>query len=346
MTKLPALASLSDIRSALKNLPGPDREMAAAAARREPQLTKPPGSLGRLEELSAWLSQWQGFHPPRMDRPGAHVFAGNHGVVAQGVSAYPAAVTEQMVENFRLGGAAINQMCKTFNVGLGVEAMALDQPTADFTQGPAMSETEFVEAFVFGANVMDDDLDVLCLGEMGIGNTTAAAAIGLALYGGDARDWTGPGTGVEGEALRSKMRAVQTAVETNRAAMAPGGQADGLEVLRCLGGRETAAIAGAVLGARYRRIPVLLDGYVSTAAAAPLQTLAGDALHHCQVAHVSAEPAHRRLIEAIGKRALLDLGMRLGEATGAVLAVGTLRAAVNCHAGMATFAEAGVTDKE
>ena len=236
---VPAIDTIDDIRAALATLPGPDREMAAAAAAREPQLTKPPGSLGRLEEMTEWLAMWQGFHPPRMERPQAHVFAGNHGVVAQGVSAYPAAVTEQMVLNFESGGAAINQMCKTFGIGLGVEIMALEQPTADFTEAPAMTEGEFVEAFVFGMNVMDDDLDILCLGEMGIGNTTSAAAIGLALYGGDARDWTGPGTGVEGEALRNKMRVVQAGVERHKDTFK-----DGLDVLRCLGGRELAAVVG------------------------------------------------------------------------------------------------------
>ena len=172
------------------------------------------------------------------------------------------------------------------------------------------------------------------------GNTTAAAAICHALYGGTAEDWTGPGTGVEGDALATKTAVVAEAVRLH------GGAAeDGIEVLRRLGGREIAAMAGAVTGARLKGIPVLLDGYVSSAAAAALAATVPGALDHCQAAHVSAEPGHRRLLERIGKPPLLDLGMRLGEASGAVLAVAIVRAAVACHAGMATFAEASVSNR-
>lgn len=307
----------------------------AAWAAREPQLTKPAGSLGRLEELGRWLSAWQGRHPPRLDRVCARVFAGNHGVAALGVSAFPPEVTVQMVANFQNGGAAINQLCQAFGTELAVVSLDLDRPTADFTQGPAMTEAEFVAAIQAGMDAVPADCDLLCVGEMGIGNTTPAAAIAGALFGGEAALWTGRGTGVDGAGLDRKTQVVA-------AGMARHAGQSGLEVLRCLGGRELAAMAGAVLAARLRRVPVLLDGYVCTAAVAALAAERADALDHCVVAHASAEPGHRRLMEKLGKAALFDLGMRLGEASGAALAVGVVRAALACHTGMATFAEAGV----
>ncbi|WP_043643138.1 nicotinate-nucleotide--dimethylbenzimidazole phosphoribosyltransferase [Caenispirillum salinarum] len=333
--------SLAEFRALLSDLPGPDAEAAAAAAAREPQLTKPPGSLGRLEDLAAWLAAWQGRHPARLDSVRACVFAGNHGVAALGVSAFPASVTAQMVANFKAGGAAVNQLCRAVGAELTVTALDLDRPTADFTKGPAMTEDEVVAALNAGLEqVTTAPPDALCVGEMGIANTTSAAAIALALFGGSPMEWTGPGTGVKGEALSHKARVVADGVTANTAD-AP----DGLEVLRRLGGRELAAIAGAVAGARLARVPVVLDGYITTAAAACLEAARPGSLDHCVVAHASAEPGHGRLVEKLGKRAILDLGMRLGEGSGAVLAAGVLKAAAACHAGMATFAEAGVADK-
>ncbi|WP_142849429.1 nicotinate-nucleotide--dimethylbenzimidazole phosphoribosyltransferase [Telmatospirillum sp. J64-1] len=333
------IACLDDLRRLLADLPGPDAAARAAWAEREPQLTKPAGSLGRLEELAGWLSAWQGRHPPRLDRPAARIFAGNHGVVAKGVSAYPADVTVQMVANFQRGGAAINQLCRLFGTELQVVALELDRPTADFSEGPAMTEEEAVAALKAGLDSVPAECDLLCIGEMGIGNTTSAAALCLGLYGGSAADWVGPGTGLDDRGLRRKAEVIEQAATLH-------GGADPLDLLRRLGGRELAAMAGAVLGARLKRVPVMLDGYVTTAAAAPLEAFRSGALDHCLVAHASAEPGHRRLIERLGKRALLDLGMRLGEGSGAALAVGLAQAAVACHTGMATFAEAGVSGKE
>lgn len=321
----------------MAELPGEDRAAIAGWTAREPQLTKPAGSLGRLEDLGRWLSAWQGRHPPRLDRVRTRVFAGNHGVAALGVSAFPAEVTVQMVANFRHGGAAINQLCKVFDAQLDVVALDLDHPTADFTQGPAMSEAEFAAAFQAGMDAVPADTDLLCIGEMGIANTTSAAAVACALFGGEAGPWVGRGTGVDGAGLDRKTQVVTAGIARHQ------GQS-GLDVLRCLGGRELAAMAGATVAARLKRVPVLLDGYVCTAAVAPLQAEFPGALDHCMVAHASAEPGHRRLIEALGKAALLDMGMRLGEASGAALAVGLVRAALACHTGMATFAEAGVSD--
>ena len=339
MTDLALPASVADLRILLAALPGPDDLALRAAAAREPQLTKPPGSLGRLETTAVWLASWQGRHPPAAEHIAAVVFAGNHGVAAQGVSAFPATVTAQMVANFQAGGAAINQLCRAFGVDLAVEALELDRPTADFTQGPAMDEAEFVAAVGTGMRSVGDGLDALCVGEMGIANTTAASAVCLGLFGGTGAGWTGPGTGVIGPALANKARVVTAGVAANKPTMS-----DGLAVLRCVGGRELAAMAGAILAARLKRIPVVLDGFVCTAAAAALEATQPGALDHCIVGHVSAEPGHARLLERLGKAPLLALGMRLGEASGAVLAVAVLKAACACHAGMATFAEAGVSE--
>lgn len=334
-----SISSVAEIRALLTRLPGEDKAATAAWAARDPQLTKPPGALGRLEEVSRWLAGWQGRHPPRLDHPRARVFAGNHGVAALGVSAFPPEVTVQMVANFQHGGAAINQLCQTFGTELAVIALGLDRPTADFTQGPAMTETEFAAAFRAGMESVPDDTDLLVVGEMGIGNTTPAAAIPCALFGGEAGFWTGSGTGMDSGGLVRKTQVVAAGVALHQ------GRSP-LDILRCLGGRELAAMAGAVVAARMKRVPVLLDGYVCTAAVAALEVEVDGALDHCMAAHVSAEPGHARLLEKLGKAPLLDLGMRLGEASGAALAVGLVKAALACHVGMATFAEAGVSDGE
>jgi len=332
------IASFDEIRALLRALPGPDLQAGSAAAAREAQLTKPAGSLGRLEELAAWMAAWQGRHPPTVDRPATAVFAGNHGIAAKGVSAYPAEVTKQMVKNFLDGGAAVNQLCAFADSDLKVYEMALDEPTRDFTEAPAMDEEDCVRAMAYGMMAVDENMDLLALGEMGIANTACAAALCHALYGGEAADWVGRGTGIDDARLVHKTALVAEAVTRHRAILR-----DPLEVLRCLGGLELAAIAGAVLAARLARTPVLLDGFACTAAAAVLQALDPAALDHCQVAHRSVEPGHTRLLQRIGKRPVLDLDMRLGEASGAVLAIQVVRAACICHGGMATFAEAGVS---
>ena len=331
-------ASLDEIRALMAHLPGPDRDAGSAAAMREARLTKPAGALGRLEELAAWLAIWQARHPPRLDHPRTVVFAGNHGVAARGVSAYPAAVTAQMVQNFIAGGAAVNQLCRVVDAGLRVYEMNLDQPTGDIVEGPAMSEEECARAIAYGMMAVEPGIDALAVGEMGIANTTVAAALCLALFGGDAARWTGPGTGVAGTAL-DKKRAVVAAAVARHASQA----GDPFDVLRSLGGLEFAAMAGAILAARMGRVPVVLDGFCAGAAAAVLYAADPHALDHCVAGHVSAEPGHRLLLEQIGKKPLLDLGMRLGEASGATLALSILQAAAACHGGMATFADAGVS---
>ena len=329
-----------DMRALFKAMPQGNFENAALARAHETQLTKPPGALGKLEAISEWMATWQANYPPRADRTIVAVFAGNHGVVAQGVAAYPQAVTAQMVANFQSGGAAVNQICKTFDLGLKVFELALELPTADITQDAALSEQECAATFAYGMEAIAGGCDLLCIGEMGIGNTTIAAAIAHGLFGGAPEDWVGPGTGVDIQGLRRKADAVRRAIALHAAHLD-----DPLEVLRRLGGREISAMAGAIMAARMERVPVVIDGYVATAAAAVLFAIDPGALDHCMVAHCSAEPAHKALLQKINKQPLLDLGMCLGEASGAALAAGLVKAALNCHNNMATFASAGVSDK-
>ncbi len=335
-----AARPLDDIRSLLAQMPKADEAARAAARERQAQLTKPAGSLGRLEEIAEWMAAWQASPRPHVDNPLVAVFAGNHGVVAQGVSAYPPSVTQAMVANFQAGGAAINQICKTFDISLKVYELALEAPTGDITEEPALDEKACAATMAFGMEALAAEPDLLVLGEMGIGNTTPAAAIFHALYGAEAEDWVGRGAGVDDKGLQRKADAVRAAVTRHKANLA-----DPLEILARLGGREIAAIAGAILAARLRRTPVLLDGFVVSSAAAVLHALDDAALDHCLAAHVSAERAHRHALKLIGKIPILDLGMRLGEGSGAALAVAVVKAAVACHNGMATFAEAGVAGK-
>lgn len=345
---VPEPSSLAGIARVLAGpLPEPDIAARDAALARQALLTKPPGSLGRLEGICTWLAQWQGRTDPVLERPQVLVFAGNHGMAVHGVSAYPVAVTAAMVENFRAGGAAVNQLSSLAGADFSVHPLKLESPTQDFTVAAAMSEADCLSAFLSGWRAVEP-ADLLCVGEMGIGNTTAAAALCAGLFGGSGADWVGPGTGVDASGLKRKSDVVDHGLTRHRAAAA--GQP--LQLLRRLGGREMAAMAGAILAARVRRIPVLLDGFVSCAAAAVLHAARPDGadrsggLGHCLAAHVSAEPGHRRLLAQLGLDPLLDLQMRLGEASGAALALLLVRAALACHTGMATFAGAGVPERE
>ena len=340
MSEIAPLANFDDLKARLRQLPPADAPAADAARMREAELTKPHGSLGRLEDLTVWLAAWQGRHPPALERVLVLVFAGNHGVAARGVSAYPAAVTAQMVGNFDAGGAAINQLCRLARAELAVVPLELDRPTEDICLAPAMSEGACLSALNCGLAAVPSDLDLLALGEMGIANTTAAAAIGAALYGGPATWWTGPGSGLDKHGVAHKAAVVGRALTRHAEAFR-----DPLEVLRRVGGREIAATVGALVAARTRRIPVLLDGFVVGAAAAVLHALAPDALAHAQAAHLSTEPGHVRLLERLQLRPLLQLDLRLGEASGAALAIMLCRAALACHIDMATFGEAGVSDR-
>lgn len=331
LTSLAAIAGLAD------TLPMADAEAAAAALARQNSLTKPPGSLGRLEELAVFMASWRGTARPAIAKAQALVFAGNHGICAQGVNPYPQEVTAQMVGNFQAGGAAINQLCRANGAQLSVIALELDRPTADFTTAPAMSEAETLAAMQAGWDAVDPKADVLILGEMGIGNSTVAAAMASALFGGAVAGWVGAGTGSDSEGIKRKIAAIEAGLARHSGLSAMG-------VLAALGGREQAAICGAVLAARAARMPVILDGFICTAAASALYAADARLLDHCLVGHCSVEPGHRKLLSAMDKKAVLDFDMRLGEGSGAALALGILRAALEVHNGMATFGEAGVSE--
>ena len=329
-----------DIRALIRTIPGEDQFARAAVMARESQLIKPKGALGRLEEIVAHLGAWQGKAEPKINRPLVAIFAGSHGVVAKGVSAYPTSVNKAMLASFSNSHAAINQICKTFDLGLKVFDLAIDLPTDDITEGAALEEAACAATIAFGMEAVANGTDLLCLGEMGIGNTTSAAAIYAALYGGAVTDWVGRGTGIDDAGYARKCAAVEAALALHKAHLN-----DPLEVLRRLGGREIAAMMGAILAARIERVPVILDGYVVGAAAAVLHALHPHAVEHCLAGHLSAEGAHQTVMDKLGLKPILNLGMRLGEGSGAAMAAGLVKAALACHTGMATFAEAGVPNK-
>lgn len=305
------------LRRSLVDLPGEDTASAAAVRTRAADILRPTGALERLDELAAWIAAWQGSPTPSVRRPAALVFAADHGVAAAGVSSYPMQVTAAMLEAFRAERATVSAFARVVGAKVVAVDVGVGRPTGDIRTEAALDPQRVDECIAAGAAAIDDlDADLVVLGEMGIGNTTAAAAVCAALLGGpDPTVWVGRGTGVDDDGLARKQRAVATAVE--RIA----GVDDPLEVLREVGGAELVALAAAIVAARLRRLPVLLDGYVVTAAALALATRAPGALDHCRIAHCSAEPGHRRLVEHLGARPILDLGMRLGEASGAMAAV-------------------------
>lgn len=335
-----SIASFSDLRHALSQRPPFDKSHLVAAKRRQAVLTKPSGSLGRLEEIAIFMAGWQECEIPHVKHPQMLVFAGNHGIAARGVSAFPAEVTAQMMANFNTGGAAINQLCKLHHIPFAAVALHLEKPTLDFTKAPAMTEAECMEAVSAGMHAVPKKCDLLLLGEMGIGNTTSATAIVAALMKEKPEDITGPGTGLLQERIPYKAKLIQEALDLHA-----GSLDDPLQILRHLGGRELAALIGAIITARMQKTPVLLDGFVVTAAAAVLYALDETMLDHCIAGHQSAEPAHERLLKYIKHEPLLKLGMRLGEGSGAAVAYGIVQAALATHAGMSTFKDARVSNR-
>ncbi|MEP3232749.1 MAG: nicotinate-nucleotide--dimethylbenzimidazole phosphoribosyltransferase [Hyphomicrobiales bacterium] len=332
---------LDDIRNLLRMIPQEDKEAIAAVRARDKQLTKPAGSLGKLEELVEWLAAWQGDPKPIITRPLVTIFAANHGVADKGVSAFPQSVTQSMVENFAAGGAAINQLCLAHDLGLKIFDLALEVPTPDVSEEDAFDAAGCAATLAFGMEAIAGGTDLLCIGEMGIANTTVASILFNALYGGDASDWVGPGTGIDNDTMKIKADVVTAAVKRIGGPVSTSGLS-GLELLRRVGGREIAAMCGAILAARHQRIPVIIDGFVATASAAILHAERADAIDHCLFGHRSAEPAHDAALKKLGKEPLLDLGMRLGEGSGAAIAAGIVKAAAKTHADMATFEQAGV----
>jgi nicotinate-nucleotide--dimethylbenzimidazole phosphoribosyltransferase len=334
----------------------PDEHLAATARQRLDTLTKPRGSLGRLEELAVRVVVITGNPMPRVEAPVIFTLAGDHGVAAEGVSAYPQAVTAQMVENFARGGAAVNVLARHVGVRVvvadfGVAAPLTHDPaivarriaagTRSMTKGPAMTREETVRAIAEGAALVEAAApDCVGIGEMGIGNTTAASALTAALTGADPAMITGRGTGVADDVWVGKIEAVRRALAVNRP-----DSGDALGVLTAVGGFEIAGLVGVVLAGAARRVPVVLDGFIATAAALVAARLAPAAHNYLIAAHRSAEPGHVRLLEALGLTPYLELGMRLGEGTGAALGIGLLRAALACYREMATFKEAGVSER-
>ena len=332
--------TLEDLRAACLDLPAGDDAAAEAASRRQDTLTKPQGSLGRLETLVAWLARWQGRAMPRLDKVKVIVFAGSHGVTAQGVSAFPSEVTAQMVANFAAGGAAINQLARAANAELDVIPLEIERPTGDFTQGPAMNADEFLAAVAVGYEAVTKDSTCFASARWASATPPPPQPSPRRCLAASAEKWVGRGTGVDDAGLQRKAVAIYTAMKLHADILD-----DPLQIAAAVGGRELAAMLGAALAARKLGVPLMLDGFVTAAAVAPLAKLNPAGLAHAVAGHVSAEAGHRRLLEVLGLDPLLDLGMRLGEGSGGCLAVNIVRGALACHTGMASFAEAGVSDR-
>lgn len=325
---------LDDFRALLNQMPVADEFAMTLARKRQNELTKPKGSLGRLEDIAVWYAGWRGGEKPLVTRPLVAIFAGNHGVAEEVVTPFSPSMTQKLVENVAKGGAVINQLCVAYDLGLKVFDLALDYPTESITKDAAMDERSAATTMAFGMECIAGGVDLLCLGEMGSGNRIIASALCMALFGGEAEIWAG-----SAEAHHEReVVAVKKAMDLHGDYLS-----DPFEMVRRLGGREIVAIIGAILAARMEKIPTLLDGFVATAAAAVLYKVCPQALDHCLVSHVSAEAAHRLLLEKINKKPLFDLDIRLGEGSGAALAAGLVKAAVLTHAQTATFPEAEIT---
>jgi nicotinate-nucleotide--dimethylbenzimidazole phosphoribosyltransferase len=323
--------------AALADLRPPDRGAAAAVRRRAAEVLRPPGALVRLDELAVHVAAWQGTVQPRVCAPAVVVFAGDHGVAAGGVSAFPADVTAAMLNAVERGRATINAMARSVGATVEVIDVGVGRPTRDIRFEPAMSPERFDAIAERGVATVDEVVargaDLVVLGELGIGNTTVAAALSHALLGGAPVDWVGRGTGVDDDGLQRKRDAVELAarrIGTDRGA---------LEVLREVGGGELVAMAAACLRARHHGVPVVLDGYVATAAVLPLHAARPGALDHCIAGHRSAESGHGRLLDHLGLRPLIALDLRLGEGSGALAAVPIVAMACACVTEVATFDE-------
>lgn len=317
----------------------PEADTAAheAVASRAQNVLRPTGALARLDAIAAWLAGWQRTAAPGVRRPAVIVFAADHGVAARGVSAYPAEVTVAMLRALREGVATAAAMARAVGAELSVVDAGVARPTGDITIEPALTDERFREAFDAGRDaVRAVSCDLLVLGEMGIANTTPAAAVAGAVFGGPAEQWTGRGTGVDEDTWRNKVAVVEAA----RARVPQ--DAGPIEILRELGGSELVAIAGALVEARLRSIPVILDGFVVTSPAAALEALRPGALDHCIAGHRSPEPGHTLLLEKLGKEPIIDLELRLGEGSGALAAVPIVKLAAAAVVEVATFEEWGL----
>ena len=346
---------MKDLNTYLKEIEPVDRSVSESVQRKLDSQTKPRGSLGRLEELCRILAAAQGTDTPRCSRKVIFTLAGDHGVVDEHVSAYPQSVTAQMVLNFLAGGAGVNVLARHADCDMVVVDMGVASPiehagclnrrvaagTGNFSRGPAMTRDEAEQSILTGIELaLERDFDVLGTGDMGIGNTTPSSAIAAVMTGRDVEEITGRGTGIDDETYAYKVEAIKRGLELNNP-----DPADALDVLSKVGGFEIGGIAGLIIGAALKRRLAVVDGFISTAAAliaVGLQPLLSD---YFILSHLSAEQGHDCLVEFLGKVPFLDLGMRLGEGTGAALAMELIDAAVSLLNGMATFDEAGVDKK-
>jgi nicotinate-nucleotide--dimethylbenzimidazole phosphoribosyltransferase len=336
-----------------------DTVVMELAGRRQQQLTKPAGSLGRLEDIAVQIAGITGQPVPRIQRKAVIIMAGDHGVTSEGVSAYPAAVTAQMVHNFLRGGAAINALAHSVgaqvivvDIGVAAEiahpdllARKVAFGTANMALAPAMTQAQMLEAIQIGIEVCDAQIeqgvDLVATGDMGIGNTTASSAITAALLQTPVALVTGRGTGINDEQLAHKIQVIEQALA--RRAPSPG---DPFDVLMKVGGFEIAGLVGVLFAAASRRVPVVVDGFISGAAALVAVKLNPLIREYLLAGHASVERGHRLILERVGLPPLLDLELRLGEGTGAVLAMSIIEAALHAHSEMATFEEAGVSTRE
>ncbi len=325
------------MRELFGEMPEGDATAAAAVRDRAARVLRPAGALARLDEVAAWLASWQRTEQPHVEAPAALVFAADHGVGAERVSAYPQDVTSSMLEALRAGVATANVLAREIGATIEVVDVGVGRPSGNLAHEPALTAEAFEECVDAGRRAVGrTEADLLVFGEMGIANTTVASAVCAALFGGPAGRWVGRGTGIDDDTYARKVKVVEMA--RGRIAHVT----DPLEVLREVGGGELVAIAGATLEARLRSIPVVLDGFVVTAAVAPLQVVSPGALDHCVAGHRSAEAGHHELLARLGLEPLIDLSLRLGEGSGALLAVPLVRLAAVSVSQVATFEEWGL----
>lgn len=322
--------TLDEIAQLAAAFPGPDLESATRFLERNRLLAKPRDGLGKLEALGEWLATWQARHPPRVERPAVCVFAGNHGVGRREISSRGAGAAATKVAAYGAGKGAVNAVAAGLDADFRVFELALENPTADFTEDAAMADGDCARAMAYGMMAVEQGVDVIVLGQVGIGGDVAAAALMAALHGGDAEDWIDEGH----ERAAEKAAAVRAGLALHGPEIA-----GGFDALRRLGGHEIAAMAGAIVAGRMGRAPIVLDGIAAVAAAAVVAAEVAGGADHCALGHVEPTAAGRRAADALGKAPILDLGLRVGEGVGATLATHLLRAAAACHADMGTRAE-------
>jgi len=319
-----------DIRDLISRVPKADERTLKDATKRQIEIALPSGELGLLSELAIWLAGWQGQNPPSVQNPQIVVFASSHGVAKQDVSAYGVDETQGKIQDLTSGKGAVNQIAGTVGCGLKIVELAPELPTPDITIEPAMSEKDCAATFAYGMEAVSENPDLIGIGVVGAGATTAAGAVSLALFGGSASFWSQSGSAMKKpDLLIAKTKAIDDAITLQR-----GKLGDPLEIMRRLGGRDLAAVAGAIIAARYQKIPVVLDGFVAAASAAILHAIDPKCIGHCVAGSVTSRDSHRALLDRIGKKPILDLGMGLGDGSGGALAVSIIKAAAASHRGI------------